>query len=37
MGHTLRKENATEEEAMEWNSQGQRERGRPKRRWQGTI
>jgi hypothetical protein len=26
IGHTLRKENAIEKEAMEWNSQGQRRR-----------
>jgi hypothetical protein len=28
---TLRKENAIEKEAMEWNPQGQRKRGRPRR------
>jgi hypothetical protein len=31
IGHTLRKENAVEKEAMEWNPQGQRKRGRPRR------
>jgi hypothetical protein len=38
IGHTLRKENATEKEAMEWNPQGKRKRGRPKRSlgcWEG--
>jgi hypothetical protein len=30
--HTFRKENAIEKEAMEWNPQGQRKRGRPKKR-----
>jgi hypothetical protein len=34
---TLRKENAIEKEGMEWNRQGQRKRGRPKRSWQRTI
>jgi hypothetical protein len=32
IGHTFRKE-----EAMEWNPQGQRKSGRPKRSWKGTI
>jgi hypothetical protein len=31
IGHTLRKQNAIEKEAMEWNPQGQRKRGKPKR------
>jgi hypothetical protein len=33
----LRKEYAAVKEAMEWNPQGQRKRGRPKRRWQRTL
>jgi hypothetical protein len=37
VGHTLGKENAIEKEGMEWNRQGQRKRGRPKRSWQRTI
>jgi hypothetical protein len=37
IGHTLRKENAIEEEVMEWNRQGQRKRVRPRRSWQRTI
>jgi predicted ArsR family transcriptional regulator len=37
IGHTLRKENEIEKEALEWNPQGQRKRGRPKRSWQRTI
>jgi hypothetical protein len=36
IGHTLRKENAIEK-ATEWNPQGQRKRGRPKRSWQRII
>jgi predicted ArsR family transcriptional regulator len=35
--HTLRKENAVEKEAMEWNTQEQRKKGRPKRSWRRTI
>jgi hypothetical protein len=31
IGHTLRKENAVEKEAVEWKPQGQRKRERPKR------
>jgi hypothetical protein len=31
IGHTLGKEIAIEKEAMEWNPQGQRKRGRPRR------
>jgi hypothetical protein len=34
---TLRKENAIEKEAMEWNPQGQRKWVKPKRSWQRTI
>jgi hypothetical protein len=37
IGHTLRKENAIDKEVLEWNPQGQRKRGRPKRSWQRTI
>jgi hypothetical protein len=37
MGNTLLKENANESGSVEWNPQGQRKGGRPKRRWQRTI
>jgi hypothetical protein len=37
IGSTLQKENAIEEEAMEWNPQGQRKRERPKRSWQRIV
>jgi hypothetical protein len=37
IGHNLRKENAIEKEALEWNPHGQRKRGRPNRSWQKTI
>jgi hypothetical protein len=38
IGHTLRKEaGATEKTALDWNSQGYRRRGRPKRAWRRTI
>jgi hypothetical protein len=37
IGHTLQKEDVVKKEAMEWNPQGQRTRGRPKRSWQRTI
>jgi hypothetical protein len=37
IGHTLREENASEKEALEWNPQGQRKRERPKRSWQRTT
>jgi hypothetical protein len=34
IGHTLRKEaGATEKTALDWNPQGYRRRGRPKRTW----
>jgi len=34
IGHTLHKETgAIEKSVLEWNSQGYRRRGRPKRRW----
>jgi hypothetical protein len=36
--HTLRKEaGAIEKTAMDWNPQGYRRRGRPKRTWRRTI
>jgi len=38
IGHTLRKETgAIEKTALDWNPQGYRRRGRPKRTWQRTI
>ena len=38
MGHTSRKETeATEKTALDWNPQGYRRRGRPKRTWRGAI
>jgi hypothetical protein len=38
IGHTLRKEaGAIEKTAMDWNPQGYRRRGRPKRTWRRTI
>jgi hypothetical protein len=37
IGHTLRKQNAAEKEVKEWNPQGQRKRGRPKRSRQRTT
>ena len=38
IGHTLRKETvATEKTALDWNPQGYRRRGRPKRTWRRTI
>jgi len=38
IGHTLRKETgAVEKTALDWNPQGYRRRGRPKRTWQRTI
>jgi len=37
IGHTLRKETgATEKTALDWNPQGYRRRGRPKRTWRRT-
>jgi len=36
--HTLRKEaGATEKTTLDWNPQGYRRRGRPKRMWRRTI
>ena len=38
IGHTLRKEaGEIEKTALNWNSQGYRRRGRPKRTWRRTI
>jgi len=38
IGHTLREEaEAIEKTALDWNSQGYRKRGRPKRTWRRTI
>ena len=38
IGHTLRKEVGTvEKTALDWNPQGYRRRGRPKRMWRRTI
>jgi len=38
IGHTVRKEaGAIEKTAMDWNPQGYRRRGRPKRTWRRTI
>ena len=38
IGHTLRKEaGAIEKTALDWNPQGYRRTGRPKRTWQRTI
>jgi len=38
VGHTLRKETgAIEKTALDWNPQGYRRRGRPKRTWRRTI
>ena len=38
IGHTLRKgEGAVEREALEWNPQGRRKRGRPKNSWRRTV
>jgi hypothetical protein len=38
IGHTLRKgHEATEREALDWNLQGKRRRGRPRHMWQRTV
>jgi len=38
IGHTLRKETgAIEKTALDWNPQGCRRRGRPKRTWRSTV
>jgi hypothetical protein len=38
IGHTLRKGNeATEREALDWNPQGKRKRGRPKQTWRRSV
>jgi hypothetical protein len=38
IGHTLRKnERSIERQALDWNPQGARKRGRPKQSWRRTI
>jgi hypothetical protein len=38
IGHTLRKtEGATERAALDWNQQGARRRGRPRKTWKKTV
>jgi hypothetical protein len=38
IGHTLRKPSGiTEKDALDWNSQGKRRRGRPKKTWKRTV
>jgi hypothetical protein len=38
IGHTLRKGNeAIEREALDWNPQGKRRRGRPKQTWRRSV
>jgi len=38
IGHTLRKQHeAVEREALDWNSQGKRRRGRPRITWRRTV
>ena len=38
IGHTLRKGNeAIEREALDWNPQGKRRRGRPKQTWSRSV
>jgi hypothetical protein len=38
IGHTIRKdENAVERIALDWNPQGRRKRGRPKKTWRKSI
>ena len=37
IGHTLRKQNSIEREALEWNPQGQRKRGRRKRSLRRSV
>jgi hypothetical protein len=38
IGHTIRKdENAVERIALDWNPQGTRKRGRPKKTWRRSI
>jgi hypothetical protein len=37
IGHTLRKgQDTIEREVMDWNTQGQRKRGRPKQTWRSV-
>jgi hypothetical protein len=38
VGHTIRKdENAVERTALDWNHQGTRKRGRPKKTWRRSV
>jgi hypothetical protein len=38
IGHTLRKtEGATDRAALDWNPQGSRRRGRPRKTWKKTV
>jgi hypothetical protein len=38
IGHTLRKPSGiTEKDALDWNPQGKRRRGRPKKTWKRTV
>jgi hypothetical protein len=38
IGHTLKKDSqAIERQVLDWNPQGQRKRGRPKRTWRRTV
>jgi len=37
IGHTLRKDGAIEKTVLDWNRQGYRRRGGPKRTWRRTI
>ena len=38
IGHTLRKPSGiTEKDALDWNPQGKRKRGRPKKTWKRTV
>ena len=37
IGHTLHRGGAIEKTALDWNPQGYRRRGRPKRTWRRTI
>jgi hypothetical protein len=38
IGHTMRKDNSTiTKQGLKWNPQGQRRRGRPKRRWRRVM
>ena len=37
IGHTLRKDNSRAKQALDWNPQGKRQRGRPKRTWRRSM